>query len=73
MLLPWTWNRALAWQEELSQTDELLKGMDAFVLEQLGLKLPEEEKKSFFTIRFDSVQDPHGDPTLSSSNIQQAD
>ena len=29
-----------AWQAKLSQADELLKGMDVFVLEQLGLKLP---------------------------------
>ncbi len=49
-------------QAKLSQADELLKGMDGFVLEQLGLKLPKEEKRATFAIRFDAVQDGRVDP-----------
>jgi len=52
----------LARQEKLSQVSDLLKGMDVFVLEQLGLKLPKEEKKSTFAIRFNTVQDSRVDP-----------
>jgi type I restriction enzyme, S subunit len=51
-----------AWQAKLSQADELLKGMEGFVLEQLGLKLPKEEKGGTFAIRFDTVQDGRVDP-----------
>ena len=38
-------------QSKLAEAEELLKGMDGFVLEQLGLKLPEEENRSTFAIR----------------------
>ncbi|MBI5841250.1 MAG: restriction endonuclease subunit S [Chloroflexi bacterium] len=48
--------------EKLSQAEGLLQGMDAFVLEQLGLKLPKEEKRATFAIRFDTVQDGRVDP-----------
>lgn len=46
----------LARQEKLSQADELLKGIDGFVLEQLGVKLPKEEKRSTFAVRLDAVK-----------------
>ncbi len=38
-------------QAKLSQADELLQGMDAFVLEQLGLKLPKEDNRSVFSVK----------------------
>jgi restriction endonuclease S subunit len=41
----------LARQSKLAEAEELLKGMDGFVLAQLGLKLPEEEKRSAFAVR----------------------
>ncbi len=49
-------------QAKLSQADELLKGIDGFVLEQLGLKLPKEEDKPSFAIRFNAVQNGRVDP-----------
>jgi len=36
---------------KFSQAGDLLKGMDVFVLEQLGLKLPKEEKRATFAIK----------------------
>ena len=45
-----------ALQTKLSQADELLQGMDAFVLEQLGLKLPKEEKRSVFSVKFGDIK-----------------
>jgi type I restriction enzyme, S subunit len=52
----------LARQEKLGQADELLQGIDGFVLEQLGIKLPKEENTPFFAIRFNAVQDGRVDP-----------
>ena len=43
-------------QAKLSQADELLKGIDEFVLEQLGLKLPKEEKRATFAVRLNKVK-----------------
>jgi len=36
---------------KLGQADELLKGIDGFVLEQLGLKLPKSDDRSVFSIK----------------------
>ena len=52
----------LARQEKLSQAEGLLKGIDGFLLEQLGIKLPKEENKPSFAIRFNAVQDGRVDP-----------
>jgi type I restriction enzyme S subunit len=46
----------LARQAKLSQADELLKGIDGFVLEQLGLKLPKEEARPTFAVRLGNVK-----------------
>lgn len=46
----------LARQEKLSQADELLKGIDGFMLEQLGLKLPKENNRKSFATRLKQLQ-----------------
>ena len=43
-------------QSKLAEAKELLKGMDGFVLAQLGLKLPEEENRLTFAIRLGTAR-----------------
>lgn len=43
-------------QAKLSQAEELLKGIDGFVLDELGLKLPKEEKRSTYAIKLNKVK-----------------
>jgi type I restriction enzyme S subunit len=43
-------------QAKLSQADALLQGIDGFVLEQLGIKLPKEEKRLTFAVRLNKVK-----------------
>jgi type I restriction enzyme, S subunit len=43
-------------QSRLAEAESLLKGMDGFVLEQLGLVMPEEEKMSAFAVRLAKVK-----------------
>jgi restriction endonuclease S subunit len=38
-------------QSKLAEAESLLSGIDSFVLEELGLKLPKEEKQSTFAVR----------------------
>lgn len=42
-------------QSKLALADDLLKGIDAFMLEQLELKLPEEEKRVVFAVKLVKV------------------
>jgi type I restriction enzyme S subunit len=46
----------LARQAKLSQADELLKGIDGFVLEQLGIKLPKENTRKSFAAHLKQLQ-----------------
>jgi restriction endonuclease S subunit len=46
----------LARQAKLSQADELLKGIDGFVLGQLGIKLPKENTRKSFATRLKQLQ-----------------
>ena len=57
-------------QAKLSQADELLKDMDAFVLEQLGLKLPKEEKRATFAVRLNNVRQGRQDALYYSPNYE---
>lgn len=43
-------------QAKLSQAEELLKGIDGFVLEHLGLKLPKESTRKSFAARLKQLQ-----------------
>lgn len=49
-------------QSKLAQAEELLNGIDVFVLEQLRLELPVGEQRTIFSIRLNYAKDGRCDP-----------
>ncbi len=48
-------------QSKLAKAENLLKEIDSFVLEELGLKLPKEEKRKTFAVKLSKVREGRQD------------
>lgn len=51
-------------QSKLAQAESLLKGIDQFVLDELGIKLPKEEKQQVFGLKFGKMGQARIDPNF---------
>jgi restriction endonuclease S subunit len=49
-------------QQKLAQADALLAGLDAYLLEQLGITPPQEDKRQVYAVRLGDLKDGRTDP-----------